>query len=48
MAIRDRQIVDVGDDKLILYQRLLTRFPDHRFIVSQVLHELPSVTIDSG
>ena len=48
VAIRDRKIVGVGRDKFALYSKVLKRFPDQKFIVSQVLHEVPSVTIDSG
>ena len=47
VAIRDRQIVDVANDKFILYERLVQRFPDHRFVVSQVLRELPTISVES-
>ena len=47
VAIRDRQVVDVADDKIVLYERLVQRFPDHRFVVSQVLRELPAVSVES-
>ncbi|HVT81867.1 MAG TPA: hypothetical protein VHM90_14570 [Phycisphaerae bacterium] len=43
VGIRDRKIVGVDADKLVLYDRLVQRFPDHRFVVSQVLSELPSI-----
>jgi hypothetical protein len=48
VAIRDRKIVDVADDKFALYYKLLERFPDHRFIVSQVLAELPTIDAPSS
>jgi hypothetical protein len=48
VAIRDRKIVGVGKNKFALYEEVLKQFPDQKFIVSQVLHELPSATIDSG
>jgi hypothetical protein len=47
IAIRDRKIVGVGKDKFALYEDVVKRFPDQKFIVSQVLNELPSASIDS-
>jgi hypothetical protein len=47
VAIRDRQIVDVDGDKFVLYDRLVRQFPDHRFCISQVLSEIPTISIDS-
>ncbi|HVS73545.1 MAG TPA: hypothetical protein VHQ47_20140 [Phycisphaerae bacterium] len=43
VGIRDRKIVGVGQDKLSLYTRLMEQFPDHRFVVSQVLSEVPTI-----
>ncbi len=45
VAIRDRQIVDVGDDKFVFYECLVRRFPDRRFVVSQVLNEIPTIDV---
>ncbi|HVX84256.1 MAG TPA: hypothetical protein VH253_05520 [Phycisphaerae bacterium] len=43
VGIRDRKIVGVDADKVVLYDRLIEQFPDHRFVVSQVLSEVPTI-----
>ena len=45
VAIRHKRVVDVDTDKIVLAHRLMERFPDHKFFVTQVLKVEPVIDV---